>query len=70
MKKNDEELASCDENCRRRQGCKLDYSVNEYQMLCNGYDIQYIDSWRYYWEALQNPWVTYFDSDTLGKVTT
>mmetsp|Transcript_30624 Transcript_30624/g.37832 ORF Transcript_30624/g.37832 Transcript_30624/m.37832 type:complete len:89 (-) Transcript_30624:52-318(-) len=55
MMKNEESLSKCDAKCRKRQGCQLDYSVNEYKILCMGYDIQYIDTWHYFIESLQTP---------------
>ena len=32
------------------------YAVNEFTMLCLGYDFNYADSWYYFLGALSNPW--------------
>ena len=63
-------VESCSETCRVDAACHLDYAVNEYQILCYGYDIHFEDSWYYLIEALQNPWtdktVKYSDSSSVG----
>lgn len=35
----------------------LDFAVFEFEILCLGYDFQYVNSWYYFVSALQNPWV-------------
>jgi len=61
----------CDEACRLSLTCSLNYAVNEYQMLCEGYSIDYTDAWYYLLESLQNPWADFSkDSSTSSNSTT
>ena len=49
--------ASCNAACRKETACQLKYAVNEFSMLCAGYDFSIADSWYYFMGALSNPWV-------------
>ena len=51
------DLTSCNYDCRKEAACKLKYAVNEYSLLCAGYDYTIADSWYYFMGALSDPWV-------------
>ena len=47
---------TCDEACRKKLYCKLNYAVNEQTVLCNGYDFSLYYASRYFIGAFMNPW--------------
>ena len=49
---NIDKYETCDEKCRLRASCSLDYSVNEFEMICLEYDFNYFKSWYYFIGAL------------------
>ena len=53
---NIKEKTECDEDCRKEIACGLNYSINEYTILCRGYDFSYADSFHYLMGAISNPW--------------
>ncbi len=50
--RNIDKVEDCDETCRLKLGCMLDYAVNEFEMLCLDYDFNYFKSWYYFIGAL------------------
>ena len=44
--------SSCNEVCRKRTACNLNYSVNEFTVLCNGYHFDYNDTFLYFMGAM------------------
>lgn len=46
------DLTSCDTHCRELLACNLDYAVNEFTMLCRGYEVDYSESFLYFLGAL------------------
>ena len=63
-------LSQCNEVCRTQTACQLLYSVNEFTMLCLGYDFNYADSWYYFLGAMSNPWFYSHIDETVPAETT
>ena len=57
-----EAVSSCDAACRNETACELLYAVNEFTLLCDGYDFQYGDSFWYFAGAFENPWAASKDN--------
>ena len=48
MGNGDNNVDSCNEKCRKKLRCGLNYSVNEQSVLCNGYDFSMWQASRYF----------------------
>lgn len=51
-----DEEQSCNEKCRKKLFCRLNYAVNEQSLICTDYDFSLTQAARYFAGAFQNPW--------------
>jgi len=56
MMKHTDTKTTCDEKCRRKYYCELNYSVNEEVLLCRGYYVDFEYGCHYMVGLFQNPW--------------
>ena len=53
-------VSSCNAKCRQKLACNLDYAVNEFTVLCLGYNFDFFDTRDYFLGVLEDPWVDLF----------